>query len=132
MHAKGYSSYSYSQHNNQAGRIDELKRQIEADYRSFTGSKLICFFDVDPLDGINAMDDWRNRILGGLRKSNLLLLVLSPAYLDSPYLRKWEMVKFFKYEHSRRRSRRRRRSKFISWESPAWTRRTSISAGPSG
>ena len=46
------------------------------------------------------MDDWRNRILGGLRESKLLLLVLSPEYLKSTYC-EWEIVEFLKYEHSR-------------------------------
>lgn len=46
------------------------------------------------------MDDWRHRILEGLRESNLLLLVLSPAYLASPYC-EWEIVEFLKYENSR-------------------------------
>lgn len=88
---------SYSRKDNTNGRVAELKVQIDADYLTHTGEELHCFFD---LNDINAMDDWRNRILGGLRESKLLLLVLSPAYLESPYC-EWEIVEFLKYEHSR-------------------------------
>jgi len=88
---------SYSRCDNKLGRISALKEQIETDYRNFTNEELCCFFDIN---NIATMDDWRQRILEGLRDSNLLLLVLSPAYLDSPYC-KWEIVEFLKYEHSR-------------------------------
>ena len=88
---------SYSRKDNETGRVTELKAHIDDDYRIHTGEDLHCFFD---LTEINAMDDWRNRILGGLRESKLLLLVLSPAYLQSPYC-EWEIVEFLKYEHSR-------------------------------
>ncbi len=65
---------SYSRRDNQTGHISELKTQIDVDYRILTGEDLHCFFD---LTAINAMDDWRNRILGALRESKLLLLVLT-------------------------------------------------------
>ena len=35
------------------------------------------------------MDDWRHRILGGLRQPKILLVCLSPSYFASPYCR-WE------------------------------------------
>lgn len=88
---------SYSRRDNQTGRVTELKEQIAADYRKHTGDDLRCFFDITE---INAMDDWRNRILGGLRESNMLLLMLTPAYLESSYC-EWEIVEFLKYENSR-------------------------------
>jgi len=88
---------SYSRRDNQTGRVTELMAQINADYRAHTGEELRHFFD---LAEINAMDDWRNRILGGLRESNLLLLILTPAYLESEYC-EWEIVEFLKYENSR-------------------------------
>jgi tetratricopeptide (TPR) repeat protein len=88
---------SYSRQDNLRGRITELKERIEADYRDFAHEDLRCFFD---LTEIATMDDWRHRILEGLRESNLLLLVLTPAYLESPYC-EWEIVEFLKYEHSR-------------------------------
>jgi tetratricopeptide (TPR) repeat protein len=88
---------SYSRRDDKNGRVHALKEQIELDYRSFAKEELRCFFD---LKDIASMDDWRHRILEGLRDSNLLLLVLSPAYLDSSYC-EWEIVEFLKYEHSR-------------------------------
>ncbi len=88
---------SYSRKDNQTGRVSELKNQIDADYLTYTGEELHAFFD---LTDIHAMDDWRNRILEGLRESKLLLLVLTPEYLKSPYC-EWEIVEFLKYEHSR-------------------------------
>jgi len=88
---------SYSRKDNQQGQITALREQIEADYLAFAGEDLRCFFD---LDAIASMDDWRHRILQGLSESSILLLVLSPAYLDSPYC-EWEIVEFLKYEHSR-------------------------------
>ena len=88
---------SYSRKDNQQNRVSELISQIKGDYHAFAKAELNCFFDVDE---INAMDDWRNRILGALRESNLLLLVLSPSYLASPHC-EWEIVEFLKYENSR-------------------------------
>jgi hypothetical protein len=88
---------SYSRRDDKQGQVRALKEQIEADYHSFAKEDLHCFFDTED---IATMDDWRHRILEGLRESNLLLLALSPAYLDSPYC-EWEIVEFLKYEHSR-------------------------------
>lgn len=88
---------SYSRRDDKQGQVRALKEQIEADYRSFAKEDLRCFFDTED---IATMDDWRHRILEGLRDSNLLLLVLSPAYLKSDYC-EWEIVEFLKYEHSR-------------------------------
>jgi tetratricopeptide (TPR) repeat protein len=88
---------SYSRRDDQQGQVRALKEQIEADYRSFAKEDLRCFFDTED---IATMDDWRHRILEGLRESNLLLLVLSPTYLDSSYC-EWEIIEFLKYEHSR-------------------------------
>ena len=34
---------------------------------------------------INGMEDWRQRLLQGLRESRLLLVCLSSGYLDSGY-----------------------------------------------
>jgi tetratricopeptide (TPR) repeat protein len=88
---------SYSRLDNQNQRVTELKERIEADYRTFTGEELHCFYDIEKIHG---MDDWRHRILSGLRESNLLLLVLSPAYLASKYC-EWEINEYLKYEYSR-------------------------------
>ena len=88
---------SYSRRDNEQGQITTLKEQIEADYRAFAGDELRSFFDLHDIHG---GEDWRHRILEGLRDSSLLLLVLSPAYLASDYC-EWEIVEFLKYEHSR-------------------------------
>ena len=41
------------------------------------------------------MDDWRHRILGGLRHSKILLVCLSPNYFASEYCR-WEWDEYLK------------------------------------
>lgn len=51
------------------------------DFAAFAGRPLVPFFDVTKLWG---MEDWRHRILQGLRGSRLLLACLSPSYF---YLR---------------------------------------------
>ncbi|MFI5461530.1 MAG: toll/interleukin-1 receptor domain-containing protein, partial [Isosphaerales bacterium] len=49
---------------------------------------------------ILGMDDWRHRILGGLRESRLLLVCLSPAYLESEYCA-WEFNEYLNHEIAR-------------------------------
>ena len=53
---------------------------------------------------IEGMDDWRHKILEGLRESRLFLLVLSPEYLKSEYC-EWEIVEYLKYEAAARDGR---------------------------
>ena len=43
------------------------------------------------------MDDWRHRILGGIRDARLLLVCLSPSYLESEYWA-WEFNEYLKHE----------------------------------
>jgi hypothetical protein len=69
---------SYARADNRRGQVTALKEQIEADFRSFSGTGLKCFLDLEEIRG---MDDWEHRLLGGLRQSQLLLLVLSPGYV---------------------------------------------------
>ncbi len=89
---------SYSRKDNLTNRVTELKHQIEADYLEFTkGEELNCFFDQEEIKG---MDDWQHRLLQGLKDSHLLLVILSPNYLESPYC-EWEIVEYLKYEYSR-------------------------------
>jgi tetratricopeptide (TPR) repeat protein len=88
---------SYSRKDNVNNRVTELKEKIESEYLEFTNEELKCFFDKDEITG---MDDWKHRLLGGLKDSDLLLLILSPHYIDSPYC-EWEIVEYLKYEYSR-------------------------------
>jgi len=88
---------SYSRKDNAADRVTELKEKIEAEYFEFTKEELKCFFDKDEIKG---MDDWKQRLLQGLKDSHLLLLILSPNYLASPYC-EWEIVEYLKYEYAR-------------------------------
>src|SRR5271167_1061292 len=57
-------------------------------------AKVVPSFDQQEIDGLQ---DWRQRILQGLRESRLLLAFLSPAYLESEYC-EWELVEFLKFE----------------------------------
>jgi len=88
---------SYSRRDNAGGRVSELVQRIADDYREFSGEDLSCFFDKNAIVG---MDDWRHKILDGLKESQLFLLVLSPEYLKSPYCG-WEVVEYLKYELAR-------------------------------
>jgi len=44
---------SYSRRDNQTHRITELKERIEADYRTFSGEELHCFFDIEEIKGMD-------------------------------------------------------------------------------
>ena len=46
------------------------------------------------------MEDWKQRLMEGLKDSHLLLLILSPNYLNSDYC-EWEIVEYLKYEYAR-------------------------------
>src|ERR1700678_4275574 len=88
---------SYSRRDNADQRVTELVEHIAADYLQFSGDDISYFFDKREIHG---MDDWRHKILDGLRQSQLFLLVLSPEYLKSPYC-EWEVVEYLKYESAR-------------------------------
>src|SRR5208337_1263759 len=91
---------SYSRRDNGQGRITALKERLEVDHRAFVGAggaELRVFFDREEIRG---MDDWRHRILGALRESRLLLVCLSPAYLESEYCA-WEFIEYLNHEFAR-------------------------------
>ncbi|MBK7381974.1 MAG: tetratricopeptide repeat protein [Flavobacteriales bacterium] len=88
---------SYSRRDNHDGHITQLVDRIKADFARFAHRDLVPFFDVSPEDGIKGMEDWRQKILRGLRESRLLLVCLSPTYLESEYC-EWEFVEYLKYE----------------------------------
>ena len=85
---------SYSRSDNQEGRITQLVDRIKQDFAAFAHRDLVTFFDQHEIHG---MQDWRQRILQGLRESHLILACLSPTYLKSEYC-EWEMVEYLKYE----------------------------------
>ena len=68
------------------GWVTALHDHILADRRRFSTEPLPIFFDTKE---IKDMDDWRHRILGGLRHSKILLVCLSPNYFASQPCR-WE------------------------------------------
>lgn len=88
---------SYSRKDNENGRVSDLKDKIKSDYYEFANEELNCFFDSDEIKG---MEDWKHRLLQGLKESHILLLILSPNYLSSPYC-EWEIIEYLKYEYSR-------------------------------
>ena len=91
---------SYSRRDNADGRITQLVKRIKANFEAFGGRPerpLQVFFDENPEDGIKGMEDWRHKILQGLRKSRLLLACLSPSDLQSEYC-EWEFNEYLKYE----------------------------------
>ena len=61
---------SYSRSDNEQGRITQLIERIKADFAPFAKRELVPFFDQREIHG---MQDWRQRILQGLRESRLLL-----------------------------------------------------------
>ena len=85
---------SYSRRDNAQGRVTQLIERIKADFHDFAERELNPFFDTYE---INGMEDWRHRILLGLKESRLLLACLSPAYIDSEYCG-WEFNEYLKQE----------------------------------
>ena len=68
------------------GWVTTVHDFIFADHRQYSADPLRIFFDTDE---IRDMDDWRNRILGALRRSKVLLICLSKNYFASKPC-KWE------------------------------------------
>ncbi len=68
------------------GWVTAVKDFILADHRQYSADPMRVFFDTSE---IRDMDDWRNRILGALRRSKVLLVCLSPNYFASGPCR-WE------------------------------------------
>jgi hypothetical protein len=74
---------SYSRRDNQQGRIRELVEVIQAQYRALTtGPGLRIFFDTEDSDA------WEDHLLRVIRSARLLLVCLSPSYLESEYCAK--------------------------------------------
>ena len=70
------------------GWVTAIYEHILADHRKFSTAPLRIFFDTQEIKDGN---DWRHRILGGLRHSKMLLVCLSPGYFASQFCRReWE------------------------------------------
>jgi tetratricopeptide (TPR) repeat protein len=85
---------SYARCDDTQGRITQFVERIKTDFGPFAKRELMPFFDQQEIQG---MQDWRQRVLQGLRESHLLLACLSPAYLQSEYC-EWEFVEYLKFE----------------------------------
>jgi tetratricopeptide (TPR) repeat protein len=89
---------SYSRHDSVDRRVTDFITLMRDSYRVLTnGDELRVFFDTDDIKG---MDDWRHRILDGVRSTRLLLVFLSPNYLESEYCR-WEFNEYLRHEAAR-------------------------------
>ena len=83
---------SYSRRDNEQGRITQLVERIKTDFAPFAKRELVPFFDQQEIYG---MQDWKQRILQGLRESRLLLACLSPTFLKSEWCER-EFVEYLK------------------------------------
>jgi TIR domain len=73
---------SYSRHDNREGYISEIVGRMQKEYRDFTGGEeLRVFFEKDEISDY----DRRRTTLDAIRSSRLLLVCLSPNYLESEY-----------------------------------------------
>ena len=80
---------SYARADNADGGINRLVAAIEDEYaRFFSGSRLRVFFDTET---IASGDDWSNRLYTGLKRSRMMIAMLSSNYLASAWCRKeWQ------------------------------------------
>jgi tetratricopeptide (TPR) repeat protein len=82
---------SYSRDDNRQGQISEIVARIQKEYRDFTGGgEPRIFFDKREFA---TMDDWRQNTLEPICLSRLLLVCLSPNYLQSEYC-SWELNQY--------------------------------------
>lgn len=91
---------SYSRRDNEAlyadeaGWISELCNQIFLEHRRYSTEPLNIFFDTST---IKDMDDWRHRVLESLKNSRILLICLSPNYINSKVCR-WEYEAYRRHQ----------------------------------
>ena len=79
---------SYAHADNSDGWIDALVSRLEAYAKAVRMAPLRIFLDRPE---IRTMEDWELRILAALRSSTVLLTVVSPKYLESPWCRReWQ------------------------------------------
>ncbi|MEY2881494.1 MAG: regulatory protein afsR [Verrucomicrobiota bacterium] len=81
------------------GWVETLRDEILARHRRFSTAPLAVhpFYDMDDIKG---MDDWRHKILAGIRQSKILLVCLSPDYFKSDNCL-WEWEEFHRHKASR-------------------------------
>src|SRR6185312_9630301 len=85
---------SYARQDNGQHRVLQLVERLNQDFEKLAGRPLHPFFDHHDIQG---MDDWRHRILDGLRQSQLILVCISPNYLKSEYC-EWEFNEYLSHE----------------------------------
>src|SRR5262245_24148986 len=64
--------------------VDNTEAQALKDWLEKLGHEQL-FLDFDPTDGIPAGVDWEQRLYKELRRCQALLIVLTPAWLDSKW-----------------------------------------------
>ena len=81
--------FSYARADNRDGKINQLVAAIEAEYaRFFPGKTLHNFFDTQVIEN---GEDWRNRLYTSLKRSRIMISLLSANYLASPWCRReWQ------------------------------------------
>ncbi len=80
---------SYAHADNDDGWIDTFIKNLSSTYRKLTGEPPKVFLDRESLITSSV---WEAKIKRSLGESNLMLAVLSPAYVRSPWCRKeWEL-----------------------------------------
>ena len=88
---------SYCHVDDRLGQITEIVARIQKEYRDFTGGgELRVFFDQRELA---SSDDWQQRALNAISASRLLLVCLSPNYLQSEYCA-WEINQYLRHKAS--------------------------------
>jgi hypothetical protein len=81
---------SYARRDDAQGWVSGLRDAIYEDFRAFSSEPFRIFFDQSE---IHSRQDWELRLRQGLRSSKVLLVCLSPNYLNSEYC-KWEWEEF--------------------------------------
>jgi TIR domain/NB-ARC domain len=88
---------SYCRLDDRLGQITEIVARIQKEYRDFTGGgELRVFFDKRELA---SSEDWQQRALSAISSSRLLLVCLSPNYLQSEYC-SWEINQYLRHKAS--------------------------------
>ncbi len=93
MDAEGtgaFWSYVHLDDEAEQGRIVELGRDVQRQYRLLTGGTLELFLDRDALEW---GDDWRERIADALGAAKFFVPVMTPSYFDSRECRR-ELITF--------------------------------------